>query len=96
MDVLVAVNEIRRSPEGRLERGKLARSFGRQRIRIEAPPQSRRERVGEAQECAVAGEESACASAAEKLGAVTITEVALIRPRPIRPRMARLTAGEMP
>ena len=33
---------------------------------------------------------------ASKLGAPTITEVALMRPRAMRSRMARFTAGEMP
>ena len=31
-----------------------------------------------------------------ELGAPTITEVALMRPPPMRSRMARFTAGEMP
>ena len=39
---------------------------------------------------------SASASAFAKLGAPTITEVALRRPRAMRSRMARFTAGEMP
>ncbi len=39
---------------------------------------------------------SASASAAEKLGVVTMTDVALMRPRASKSRMPRLTPGEMP
>ena len=39
---------------------------------------------------------SAAASARSKLGATTMTEVALMRPRAIRSRIAALTPGEMP
>ena len=43
-----------------------------------------------------AASRNAAASAWEKVGAVTITEVALMRCLAIRSRIAPLTAGEMP
>jgi hypothetical protein len=39
---------------------------------------------------------SAAACAGEKVGAITMTEVALMRRRAIRSRIAPLTAGEIP
>src|SRR5215813_9748601 len=53
VNVLVAVNEVRRPPKGRAESGELVLGFGRQRTGIEPPQQPGGERTRKAEECAV-------------------------------------------